>query len=51
MRAVAQADHVVEMGPGAGPDGGRVVASGTPEQIAAQGEVATAPFLAAVLPG
>lgn len=49
MRAVAQADHVVEMGPGAGPDGGRVVASGTPEQIAARGEGSTAPFLTTVL--
>ena len=51
MRAVAQADHVVEMGPGAGPEGGRVVATGTPEEIAARGSGSTAPHLAAVLPG
>lgn len=51
MRSVAQADHVIEMGPGAGPDGGRVVATGTPEQIVAAGTGSTAAFLAQVLPG
>ncbi|HLV21103.1 MAG TPA: excinuclease ABC subunit UvrA, partial [Polyangiaceae bacterium] len=30
---IAAADHVVEMGPGAGTQGGRVVASGTPEEL------------------
>jgi excinuclease ABC subunit A len=41
MRVVASADHVVDLGPGAGEDGGTVVAQGTPEQVA-QGEGATA---------
>jgi excinuclease ABC subunit A len=30
---VGSADHLVELGPGAGPEGGRLVASGTPEQL------------------
>lgn len=30
---MGQADHIVDLGPGAGDDGGRVVASGTPRQL------------------
>ncbi|MDO4918005.1 excinuclease ABC subunit UvrA [Kocuria sp.] len=45
MRVVAQADHVVDMGPGAGADGGRVVAAGTPHDVAACPDSATAPYL------
>ena len=32
---IRAADHVIDMGPGAGIHGGRVVAEGTPEEIAA----------------
>src|SRR5690606_13351691 len=32
--AINAADHVVDMGPGAGVHGGRVVAQGTPQEIA-----------------
>ena len=39
------ADWVIEMGPGAGVRGGRIVAAGTPEQLARDAEAATAPFL------
>lgn len=38
------ADHVIDMGPGGGENGGCIIATGTPEQIAAQ-ESPTAPFL------
>ncbi|MEM9701026.1 MAG: excinuclease ABC subunit UvrA [Planctomycetota bacterium] len=31
---IARCDHVVELGPGAGPDGGRIVAEGTPAELA-----------------
>jgi excinuclease ABC subunit A len=34
MRVVSGSDWVIDMGPGAGNEGGRVVASGTPEQVA-----------------
>ncbi|MEX2627011.1 MAG: excinuclease ABC subunit UvrA [Ilumatobacteraceae bacterium] len=34
LSVVASADWVVELGPGAGADGGRLVACGTPEQVA-----------------
>jgi len=30
---IALADHVIELGPGVGPDGGRLVAVGTPEEL------------------
>ncbi|RLY94040.1 excinuclease ABC subunit UvrA [Kocuria tytonicola] len=45
MRVVAQADHVVDLGPGAGVDGGQVVAAGTPHDVAAHPDSATAPYL------
>jgi excinuclease ABC subunit A len=34
---LACCDRLVELGPGGGPDGGRVVAEGTPEELAADG--------------
>ena len=46
MRAVAQADWVIDVGPGAGEAGGRIVASGTPQQVARTPASRTAPFLA-----
>ncbi|HEY4988919.1 MAG TPA: excinuclease ABC subunit A, partial [Opitutaceae bacterium] len=42
------ADWILEIGPEAGADGGRIVAEGTPDAIAAAG-VATSPFLRASL--
>jgi excinuclease ABC subunit A len=44
------ADHVVDVGPGAGRDGGRIVAAGTPEEVArAEGSV-TGAYLSGRLP-
>lgn len=41
---IKMADHVIDMGPDGGAGGGRIIATGTPEQIAA-GNSPTAPFL------
>jgi excinuclease ABC subunit A len=38
MRVAAQSDWVIDMGPGAGEEGGRLVASGTPEDVVKQGK-------------
>ena len=46
MRVVAQSDWVIDIGPGAGDWGGRVVASGTPQKVAKSKASRTAPFLA-----
>ena len=46
--AIRSADHVVDMGPGAGLHGGRVVAQGTPEEIMASSESITGQFLSGV---
>jgi excinuclease ABC subunit A len=49
MRVVAQSDWVIDIGPGAGDKGGRIVVSGTPETVAGNKESRTAPFLRKVL--
>ncbi|AWI52394.1 excinuclease ABC subunit UvrA [Aquabacterium olei] len=46
---IRAADHVVDMGPGAGVHGGRVMAQGKPEEIAANAESLTGQYLARVL--
>lgn len=51
MRVVAQADWVIDIGPGAGDQGGTLVACGTPHQVAKQRNSRTAPFLAQALGG
>ena len=45
---LAHCDWLIEMGPGAGPRGGRVIAEGPPEMLA-RAETPTAPFLHRVL--
>jgi excinuclease ABC subunit A len=51
MRIVAASDWVMDIGPGAGDEGGRVVASAAPAQVAKNRESRTAPYLARALAG
>ena len=46
---IAQCDWVVDLGPGAGPDGGGVVATGTPEEVAENEDSVTGHFLSELL--
>lgn len=45
MEIAAGADWLIDLGPGAGPDGGRLVAAGAPEEVAHGGVGATARVL------
>jgi excinuclease ABC subunit A len=42
---LAAADHLIDMGPGGGPDGGHIVAAGTPEDVARAPGSVTGPWL------
>ena len=43
---LAAADHLIDMGPGGGPDGGHILAAGTPEDVARDPGSVTGPWLA-----
>ena len=49
VSVIAEADYIVDLGPEAGADGGKIVAVGTPEQVAKSKTSRTAPFLRKVL--
>jgi excinuclease ABC subunit A len=49
MDVVAGADWVLDLGPGGGGAGGRLVAAGTPHDVARSATGRTAPYLAARL--
>jgi excinuclease ABC subunit A len=49
MRVAAGSDWIMDMGPGAGDEGGRVVAAGTPDEVAKARGSRTAPYLARFL--
>ena len=49
LDVVKSADYIVDMGPDGGRNGGRIIASGTPEEVAAT-DSPTAPFLRSELP-
>jgi excinuclease ABC subunit A len=50
LDVIKTADHVIDLGPEGGDEGGRVVATGTPEEVAAQAERSyTGQFLARAL--
>jgi excinuclease ABC subunit A len=51
MDVAARSDWIIDMGPGAGEQGGRVVVAGTPETIVATPSSRTAAYLAAALRG
>jgi len=45
VRAVAGVDWVIDLGPGAGDDGGRIIARGTPHDVAEAKGSLTGPYL------
>jgi excinuclease ABC subunit A len=49
LDVIKSADHVIDLGPEGGPDGGRVIAQGTPEQVARSKASHTGRHLARVL--
>ena len=49
MQLVVGSDWVIDVGPGAGDEGGEVVAEGTPQEVAQAPGSQTAPYLAAAL--
>jgi excinuclease ABC subunit A len=49
MRVVADADWVIDIGPGAGQEGGRIVAAGPPQEVARAKGSRTARYLAPLL--
>ncbi len=51
LDVIKTADHIIDLGPEGGAAGGRIVAQGTPEEIAASDASATGRFLADVLRG
>lgn len=50
MTVVAGADWVIDLGPGGGDRGGRIVAAGPPDRVSRAEGSATAPYLARVMP-
>jgi excinuclease ABC subunit A len=45
MQVASNSDWIIDMGPGAGDEGGVIVAAGTPKEVAKSKESRTAPFL------
>lgn len=45
MQVASNSDWIIDMGPGAGDEGGLIVAEGTPKKVAKSKESRTAPFL------
>lgn len=47
LQVIAQSDHVIDLGPGAGDEGGKVVVTGTPKSVARSVRGKTAEYLRA----
>ena len=45
LQVIGQSDHIIDLGPGAGEEGGQVVASGPPELVERSGTSRTAEFM------
>jgi len=50
LDVIKVADHIIDLGPEGGANGGSIIASGTPEQVASQPKSYTGQFLRSVLP-
>ena len=50
LDVIKSADWIIDLGPEGGPGGGRIVAQGTPEDVARTEESLTGKFLKKVLP-
>jgi excinuclease ABC subunit A len=46
---IANADYIIDLGPGGGTAGGRIVAIGTPEQVATETESVTGGYVKSTL--
>src|SRR5437660_7929937 len=49
LDVIKSADYVIDLGPEGGAGGGRIIAAGTPEEVAQKGQSATGLFLADLL--
>jgi len=49
LDVIKNADHIIDLGPEGGKEGGRIVATGTPEEVAENPSSHTGRFLKAVL--
>jgi excinuclease ABC subunit A len=45
LQVIAQSDHIIDLGPGAGEEGGKIVVSGSPEFVARSARGKTAEYL------
>ena len=45
QQMISSADHLIELGPGAGPEGGRIIAEGTVESVRSNPSSVTGPFV------
>jgi excinuclease ABC subunit A len=50
LDVIKTADRVIDLGPGGGEEGGRIIAEGTPEQVSRAKDSVTGVYLKRVLP-